>query len=160
MLVIPAQLSISREIPRVQRQRRLCPTLSQQQRRSWRCLDTLQHMSNLSLCIHPLLAILKVRHSWFFLLDLLEKFCSKVDLTHGWENLHSSLLMVRRKPVTSLGMHLTYYVVAEAEDEEIVRATLISKTPFPYTAADITCLKLGETKVEITVGNKPSTTNK
>lgn len=117
-------------------------------------------MSNLNLCIHQPLAILKVRHSLSFLLDLLEKFCSKVDLTHGWVNHHSSLPMVRRKPVTSLGMHLMYYVVAEAEDEEIVRATLISKTPFPYTAADITCLKLGETKVEITVGNKPSTTNK
>ena len=57
-------------------------------------------------------------------------------------------------------LYLIFYFVAEAEDEEIVRATLISKTPFPYTAADITCLKLGETKVEITVGNKPSTTNK
>jgi len=53
-----------------------------------------------------------------------------------------------------------FFTDAEAEDEDVVRATLIPKTSFPYTAALITCLKLGETKVEITVGNKPSTTNK
>merc|ERR1712106_711863 len=53
-----------------------------------------------------------------------------------------------------------FFTDAEAEDEDVVRATLIPKISFPYTAALITCLKLGETKVEITVGNKPSTTNK
>ena len=52
------------------------------------------------------------------------------------------------------------YFEAEAEDEDIARATLIPNTPPSYTAADIICLKLGETKVEITVGNKPSSTNK
>eukprot|EP00090_Calanus_glacialis_P028282 TRINITY_DN45475_c0_g1_i1.p1 TRINITY_DN45475_c0_g1~~TRINITY_DN45475_c0_g1_i1.p1 ORF type:complete len:919 (-),score=251.02 TRINITY_DN45475_c0_g1_i1:238-2994(-) len=72
----------------------------------------------------------------------------------------SRKVLFKGGPHPWVGKPSFFFTDAEAEDEEIVRATLISKTPFPYTAADITCLKLGETKVEITVGNKPSTTNK
>jgi len=72
----------------------------------------------------------------------------------------SRKVLFKGGPHPWVGKPSFFFTDAEAEDEDIARATLIPNTPPSYTAADITCLKLGETKVEITVGNKPSSTNK
>merc|ERR1712013_79677 len=72
----------------------------------------------------------------------------------------SRKVLFKGGPHPWVGKPSFFFTDAEAEEEDIARATLIPNTPPSYTAADITCLKLGETKVEITVGNKPSSTNK
>jgi len=72
----------------------------------------------------------------------------------------SRKIVFKGGPHPWVGKPSFFFTDAESEDEDIVRATLIPKTPSPHTAADVTCLKLGSTKVEIAVGNKPSATNK
>jgi len=72
----------------------------------------------------------------------------------------SRKVILKGGPHPWVGKPSFFFTDAEADDEEIVQAVLVPNTPSPYTAADITCLKLGETEVVITVGNKPSATNK
>ena len=42
----------------------------------------------------------------------------------------------------------------------VVAARLIDQVEAPHTGLVVTCLRLGEAKVEVILGNKPSSTNK
>ena len=49
---------------------------------------------------------------------------------------------------------------AKAPAPPVVAARLIDQVEAPHTGFVVTCLRLGEAKVEVILGNKPSSTNK
>ena len=71
----------------------------------------------------------------------------------------SRKIVVKGGPLPWVGKPSFFYRDVEAEEDAVVRAEMVGGVEPPFSAAEVTCLQLGETRVMISVGNKPSSTN-